>query len=137
MNEWTLTPDRYLAKEEVGKLLRRAEELRTAGVAEGRRQAVRDWLIIRLALFSGLRASEICDLAVTDCHSGTATVRSTGFTTLATPPPHCCMRPARICGWCRNNWGTVARRLPPCMPMSAMKKPVREWPRWNNWPRGP
>jgi integrase len=70
MNEWTLTPDRYLAKEEVGKLLRRAEELRSLGVSKGRRQAVRDWLIIRLALFSGLRATEICNLTVTDCHIG-------------------------------------------------------------------
>ena len=70
MNEWTLTPDRYLAKEEVGKLLRRAEELHSVGVAKGSKQPVRDWLIIRLALFSGLRASEICDIKVTDCHIG-------------------------------------------------------------------
>ena len=72
MNEWTLTPDRYLAKEEVGKLLRRADELREIGVSRNRRQPVRDWLIIRLALFSGLRASEICALRVTDCHIGYA-----------------------------------------------------------------
>ena len=70
MNEWTLTADRYLAKEEVGKLLRRAEELQTLGVSKNRRQAVRDWLIVRLALFSGLRASEMCELKITDCHIG-------------------------------------------------------------------
>jgi integrase len=72
MNEWTLTAERYLAKEEVGKLLRRADELREIGISRNRRQLIRDWLIIRLALFSGLRASEICDLAVTDCHIGYA-----------------------------------------------------------------
>ncbi|MCG3147939.1 MAG: Tyrosine recombinase XerC [Verrucomicrobiae bacterium] len=33
---------------------------------------MRDWLIIRLALFSGLRASEICALQITDCHIGYA-----------------------------------------------------------------
>ncbi len=70
MKEWTLTPDRYLSKDEVGKLLRRAEELRSLGVAKNRKQPVRDWLIIRLALFSGMRASEICSLKVTDCHIG-------------------------------------------------------------------
>lgn len=70
MKEWTLTPDRYLSKEEVGKLLQRADELRSLGVAKNRRQAVRDWLIIRLSLFSGLRASEICAMKVTDCHIG-------------------------------------------------------------------
>jgi integrase/recombinase XerD len=72
MNEWTLTPDRYLSKEEVGKLLRRAEELLAIGTSKNRKQAVRDWLIIRLSLFSGLRASEICDLKITDCHIGYA-----------------------------------------------------------------
>lgn len=71
MNEWTLTPDRYLSKEEVGKLLRRADELRALGVSKNSKQAVRDWMIIRLALLSGgLRASEICDLKITDCHIG-------------------------------------------------------------------
>jgi site-specific recombinase XerD len=70
MNEWTLTPDRYLAKEEVGKLLRRAEELRALGVARHRRQPVRDWIVIRLALLTGLRANEISNLKVTDLFIG-------------------------------------------------------------------
>ena len=72
MNEWVLTPDRFLSKGEIGKLLKRAEELRVTGTAKNRRQQVRDWLTIRLALFSGLRASEICDLKVLDCHIGYA-----------------------------------------------------------------
>ena len=70
MKEWVLTPDRFLSKEELGKLLKRAEELRSLGVAEHRKQPVRDWLIVRLALFSGLRASELCGLKVTDCFVG-------------------------------------------------------------------
>jgi len=70
MNEWMITPDRFLSKEELGKLLRRAEELRSLGVTKNQRQPVRDWLIIRLTLFSGLRASEICALTITDCHIG-------------------------------------------------------------------
>ena len=70
MNEWVLTPDRFLSKEEIGKLLKRAEELRSLGVAKSRTQPVRDWLIIRLALLSGLRASEVSALRVTDCFIG-------------------------------------------------------------------
>ena len=70
MNDWTLTPDRYLAKEEIGKVLRRAEELRSLGVAKGRRQPVRDWIVIRLAILSGLRANEISNLKVIDLFVG-------------------------------------------------------------------
>src|ERR1017187_2587043 len=70
MKEWVLTPDRYLSKEELGKLLKKAEELRTVGVAKGRKQAVRDWVIIQVAIFSGLRVSEIAALKVTDCFIG-------------------------------------------------------------------
>lgn len=70
MKEWVLTPDRFLSKDEIGRLLKRAEELRSLGVAKNRKQPVRDWLIIRLALLSGLRASEISALKVTDCYIG-------------------------------------------------------------------
>jgi integrase len=70
MKEWTITPDRFLSKEELGKLLRRAEELRSLGVTKNQRQPVRDWMIIRLTVFSGLRASEVCALTITDCHIG-------------------------------------------------------------------
>ena len=70
MKEWVLTPNRFLSKEELGKLLKRAEELRSLGVAKSRRQAVRDWMIIRLTVFSGLRAvGDLCP-TITDCHIG-------------------------------------------------------------------
>ena len=70
MKEWILTPDRFLSKEELGKLLKRADELRSLGVSKSRKQPVRDWLIIRLALLSGFRASEVSSLQVTDCFIG-------------------------------------------------------------------
>jgi integrase len=70
MKEWVLTPDRFLSKEELGKLLVRAEELRALGVAKRRKQPVRDWLIVRLALLSGLRASEAAGLKVADLFIG-------------------------------------------------------------------
>lgn len=70
MKEWVLTADRFLSKGELGSLLRQAEELRALGVSKDHKPPVRDWLIIRLALLSGLRASEICALEVTDCFIG-------------------------------------------------------------------
>ena len=70
MKDWVLTPDRFLTKEELGKLLRRAEEMRVLGVSKNRKQPIRDWLIVNLAIFSGLRANELSDLKVTDCFIG-------------------------------------------------------------------
>lgn len=40
------------------------------GLAKNRKQPVRDWMIIRLALLSGLRAGEIVGLKITDLHVG-------------------------------------------------------------------
>lgn len=70
MNELVLAPDRYLSKDELGTLLRRAEELRGLGVAKNRKQPIRDWMIIQLAIYSGLRVSELAALKVTDCYIG-------------------------------------------------------------------
>lgn len=42
----------------------------TSRVAKSRKQPVRDWLIIRLAVLSGLRASEISSLKATDLYIG-------------------------------------------------------------------
>lgn len=70
MSDWTLEPNRYLSKDELGALLRRAEELRTLGVSKNRKQPIRDWMIINLALYSGLRVSEMAALKVTECYVG-------------------------------------------------------------------
>jgi site-specific recombinase XerD len=70
VNEWTLEPSRYLSKDELGKLLRRAEELRQLGASKNRKQPIRDWLIINLAIYSGLRVSELAALQVADCFIG-------------------------------------------------------------------
>lgn len=70
MNEWTITPEKYLSKDELGNLLKKSEELRAVGVASNRKQPVRDWMIIQLAIFSGLRVSELAALKVTDCFIG-------------------------------------------------------------------
>jgi integrase len=70
MKDWVLTADRFLSKEQLGKLMLKAEELRTVGVAKRRKQPVRDWLVIRLAILSGLRAGEISNLRVADLYVG-------------------------------------------------------------------
>lgn len=70
MKEWVLTPDKFLTKEELVALLRHAEECRARGAERGQRQPVKDWLLVRLALLSGLRASELADLKVVDCFIG-------------------------------------------------------------------
>lgn len=70
MKEWVLTPDRFLSKDEVVALLRMAEERRALGVSGKQRQPVKDWMIIRVALLAGLRASELADLKVVDCFVG-------------------------------------------------------------------
>jgi integrase len=70
MKDWILPPTRFLSKDDLGKLLKRAEELRMLGVSRKRKQPVKDWMIVRLAIFSGLRASEISDLKIVDAHIG-------------------------------------------------------------------
>jgi len=70
MNDWVLSPERFLTKQELVHLLNEAEQNRQRGVDHGQRQPVKDWMIIRLALLSGLRASELADLKVVDCFVG-------------------------------------------------------------------
>jgi len=70
MNEWILTPDKFLTKDELVTLLKNAESHRARGVERDQRQPVKDWLLVRLALLSGLRASELADLKVVDCFIG-------------------------------------------------------------------
>jgi len=71
MNQsWTLTPERYLSEPELAALLKKAEDLRTLGLARNQKQEVRDWAIIRFSLLSGLRANELAMLKVADCFVG-------------------------------------------------------------------
>lgn len=70
MKDWILSPDKFLSKDEVVALLRTAEEHRAVGVSSKQRQPVKDWIIIRVALLTGLRASELADLKVVDCFVG-------------------------------------------------------------------
>jgi integrase len=68
--EWELTPEKYLNPHELASLLNRAEELYVLGTTRKRKALVRDWMLINLAVFSGLRRKEMCDLRVVDLRLG-------------------------------------------------------------------
>ena len=63
---WILTPDKFLTEEEVDKL--RKICIDAADLARLKRQfkSIRDWMIINLALQSGLRVGELSNLDLED-----------------------------------------------------------------------
>ena len=67
-SDWQITPEKFLNAEELSKLLIRADELKTLGVARNRPQLIRDWMIINLFVFTGVRRKEACDLKCVDFH---------------------------------------------------------------------
>ena len=69
-DEWELTPEKYLNPHELSVLLNRADELYVLGTSKKRKALVRDWMLINLAVFSGLRRKEMCDLRVVDLRLG-------------------------------------------------------------------
>ena len=67
---WELPPEKFLNPHELASLLNRAEELYVLGITRKRKALVRDWFIIQLAINTGLRRKEMCDLKVADIHIG-------------------------------------------------------------------
>jgi len=63
---WQITRDKFLSKEERDRLVRATEEKAIVDIAKGRKTWVRRWMLIDLALFSGLRVSEIANLSIED-----------------------------------------------------------------------
>jgi len=61
---WILEPSKFLTKEEAKKLLETARSRAEVMFAKKRKIAVRDYLIVDLALSTGLRVMEIAQL---DC----------------------------------------------------------------------
>ena len=68
--DWELTPEKFLNPHELAALMNRAEELYVIGTTRKRKALVRDWLIINLAIGTGLRRKEMCDLKVEDIRIG-------------------------------------------------------------------
>ena len=68
MPNWIITPDKYLSDEEVNKLTRTCSNAAEHAAYKDQWVAVRDWMIIDLALNTGLRVQELSDLKVEDLH---------------------------------------------------------------------
>lgn len=66
-NEWILDQSKFLTKDEVGMLKTALKKRSVIGMSGGKKSYVRDWLIIDLALSTGLRVQEISDLNCGDC----------------------------------------------------------------------
>ena len=68
MSQWIVTPDKFLTDEESKKLRRMCEEAAIIAKSKGNQMAVRNRLIIEIALGTGLRVSELANLKVDDIH---------------------------------------------------------------------
>ncbi len=68
MSQWIVTPDKFLTDEESKKLRRMCEEAAIIAKSKGNQLAVRNRLIIEMALGTGLRVSELANLKADDIH---------------------------------------------------------------------
>ena len=68
MSQWIVTPDKFLKDEESKKLRRMCEEAAIIAKSKGNQLAVRNRLIIEMALGTGLRVSELANLKIDDIH---------------------------------------------------------------------
>ena len=68
MSQWIVTPDKFLTDEESKKLRRMCEEAAIIAKSKGNQMAVRNRLIIEMALGTGLRVSDLANLNIGDIH---------------------------------------------------------------------
>jgi len=68
MSQWIITPDKFLTDEESKRLRKTCEEAAIIAKSKGNQLAVRNRLIIEMALGTGLRVSELANLKVEDIH---------------------------------------------------------------------
>ena len=70
MNTWILTPEKYLKPHEAKTLLKTLEEKSIVATAKKQKKPIRDYMLIDLALGTGLRASELGDLRIKNLFIG-------------------------------------------------------------------
>ena len=68
MKPWILTPQKYLKEEEVKRLRTLLEEKAIVALSKRQKKAIRDWMLIDLALSTGLRVGEISSLKLKDIY---------------------------------------------------------------------
>ena len=66
---WVLLPGKYLNKDEANRLLSVARHRAEQGITRGKKVVIRDYLIIHLAMSTGLRVMEIAALKCSDVFS--------------------------------------------------------------------
>ena len=66
--KWTLDESKYLDLKKVEKLRNACTMTRDSALKIGKTTAVRDWFMIELGLFTGLRVKEMVDLKCGDLH---------------------------------------------------------------------
>lgn len=65
---WIITPEKYLSEAEVKRLTHICSDAAQLAKAKGNWIAVRDWMLIDLALHTGLRVAELSHLRIADLH---------------------------------------------------------------------
>jgi site-specific recombinase XerD len=68
MSQWIITPDKYLNEEEEKAIRKTALNLAIIARSRGNQINVRNYLIIEVALGTGLRVSELANLKMGDLH---------------------------------------------------------------------
>jgi integrase len=63
---WQITRDKFFSREERNRLVKATEEKAIVDLQKGRSTWVRRWMLVDLALFSGLRVSEMANLKIGD-----------------------------------------------------------------------
>jgi integrase/recombinase XerD len=61
-----VTHEDFLTHDQVRRLKEHCRQRATASMTDKRKQPVRDWMILHIALDAGLRVSEICNLEIRD-----------------------------------------------------------------------
>ena len=71
-----ITQEDFMSEEQVRKLKKTLKEASKESLKKNNKVAVRDWMIIHIALDSGLRASEIANLRIRDLliHQGQSSI---------------------------------------------------------------
>jgi len=68
MNPWILTPEKFLKADEIKCLRRLLVEKAIVAQTRKQKKPVRDWMLLDLALESGLRASELAGIQLRDLY---------------------------------------------------------------------
>lgn len=67
-SNWIITPEKYLQEDEVNKLVQTCKDEAELARMKDNWIAIRDWMLIDMALNTGLRVAELSNLQVDDLH---------------------------------------------------------------------